>query len=478
MSTSHHRIFRFICSILLSTLKPSISAPSLLSDTNSTAPNISTTSYITTTFQSFDQYITAPFNDNEITCLPNTNCYVECIGTQICQDKTLNAINAHNLYLTCFGVESCEDMIINGPNNNYKNTNIIIHCNYSDSSHTPTYESGACDDIKFYGGDNVNSIEILCDGYYDCHSADFHLGSAQTVNIIFNGLSYVPDVIRPSQQPGGAADIHAENVTNHINVTCIGYDSCDRSYMYCPYGEDTKCRTSCYGEGSCSWTRYTILNSDYNGLELNCILSSESVSSENCFRYETGERWAQESSIACKEEGLETDVVYNKYKNEEVSCSSSVCCPFVFQQIDCTEDECIIDCTTQSCDGHIINSYNEDTGFKPISLEIICKPNDINSTCNGLTIFCPDGECILYCGIKFGCQNVIIREGINSEINLYCDERFGCEDILMYAENALSITINATHFCMLYVVYDFIVYCVFRTLYIYFCGCYSWIVSK
>lgn len=315
--------------------------------------------------------------------------------------------------------------------------------------------------MQFHGGDNVNSINILCDGYYDCHSATFYLGSAQTVNIIFNGLSNYIDAY-PPKIAGGNYRIYAQNVTDYVNITCIGYDSCDVNYVWCPYSEDTNCRIYCYGEGSCPRSKYHIVNSDYNGLEIDCILPSELVSSDNCFRWQIGQPWGSDSDIECIEEGLSTDIVYNKYQNKEVSCDSSTCCPFPFDEIKCTESECIIDCTIQSCDGHIINSYNEDLQFQASSLKIICSPNNVNSTCNGLTILCPDGECILYCNIKSGCQDIIIREGTDSQIRLSCDQRFGCENILMYAENALSVFINATHFCMFRILYMFIIcFCCF-----------------
>eukprot|EP00485_Elphidium_margaritaceum_P004229 CAMPEP_0202693284 /NCGR_PEP_ID=MMETSP1385-20130828/7440_1 /ASSEMBLY_ACC=CAM_ASM_000861 /TAXON_ID=933848 /ORGANISM="Elphidium margaritaceum" /LENGTH=860 /DNA_ID=CAMNT_0049348943 /DNA_START=34 /DNA_END=2616 /DNA_ORIENTATION=+ len=358
-----------------------------------------------------------------VICPDLSLCYIACNGTDQCRASQFYGRYANVMTVSCTGDDSCAGTTIYSPNHA-----LHIEC-IGDAADVGSSSTGACHWLTINGEHTAtNEVRVECRHNYDCFGLSFHTVSTRVLYFMFGG-----------ERSGDAAIINAMNVTDNVTIVCNGSEACFDTDLYCPSNAGNsataKCLVDCVGTSSCAKMRFFIPNAAYDRLELQCSEHNGS----NCFTLnEANLPLSYDADLYCLDTFARSELIYNRW-NGQLYCREA-CCPFVVEEIDCTFDECVVDCAYTYCDGRTINGANK------ALLNVVCGDDQ---ECNELTVICPsNGECNIVCSTPNGCQSLTVHHlaetnANQAHISLLCEAQSQCDGVIMNVSYANLVQIEA-----------------------------------
>eukprot|EP01084_Bolivina_argentea_P110005 196493_1 len=345
----------------------------------------------------YDTSITNKYENMTIICTRSI-CKIICDEIRGCFNANINANASTTLILSCSSVFSCKYLnilsapqtltnitCINPASCQYANFNVYNTATFNLLCTSPSYtrqSNGTCRYANIFA-DRTENINIYC-SRIDCE----YMG------------------------------IHAENVTNSLNVNCNGSYTvaCQGTDIYCPI--HAQCNIICE---KCNAVDMYVRNADY--LYLYC--------------YDI--KICGNMKIYCGES------VTHIYPS--LGCSNDACCPsnFYSNEISCSTSDCTIDCVTKDCRSIILN------GSLASSLTVNC--NSSNTGCELAHIYCPtlnNGTCTINCFGNKGCYRAFVHGSYAKIFNVQCNGKDSCRygNMLAMDTSGFNLICNNTGSCI------------------------------
>eukprot|EP01084_Bolivina_argentea_P180592 312017_1 len=368
------------------------------------------------------------FRSETITCNDTTLCYFECNSNYICMDLVLHT-SSLSVVVNCNGRGSCR-----GNFNLSLSESLFFNCNAAITGGG----GGSCQYLNVYIANN-DGVVTQSTAYIKSITAGYICGWCD-----------------------GIGNFHMQNM-DIVNMICDGYSACSDSttLIYVPSGRENSFNLRCMN-GGCdrNWGGLPLMvNGHYTLKWLNVSTGSSSCGdSSSCVTVkcidDLGKYTGSISSAFLEYNGVN---VCEYYSN---------CCPYSSVKIsndnytkgwyinDCIDGEvCFIDCSSRyettgvlsECGYRIIN------GSLSKSVSVICPEKN---SCDNLEVICPinGGQCNVTVPTEYGSNglriNAISFIGNDLNINLNCLAVGSCYGSKIFASNTMGNNINMNINCL------------------------------